>query len=404
MTVDVWQECTIGDLTSMGSGGTPPSKVSRYYGGGIPWVSIADMTASTKYVRNTTKTLSTEGLAESAAKLYEPDAVLYAMYASLGECAIAVGRVSSSQAILGIQPGPNLDREYLYYYLESIKGKIKTIGQQGAQSNLNAGMVRALRIGLPSIDEQKRISTVLRDTDDLIATLEHLITKKQAIKQGMMQQLLTGRTRLPGFTDEWSLTTLGNLGAFFKGKGVKRDDVRTTGTPCIRYGELYTDFIDYTALTRSFVSRDVANTALPIRSGDLLFAGSGETRAEIGVCVAYVGNSPAVAGGDIVVLRGDAFNPVYLATLVNSPVVADQKARAGQGDAVVHISSRALAAIVVSLPSRPEQDAIADALIDSDREIATLRGRLQKSRAIKTGMMQQLLTGRTRLHAVEGVA
>ncbi len=291
-----------------------------------------------------------------------------------------------------------VDQRFLLYLLKASEGKLRESGQSGSQMNVNTDIVKGLHVCIPvDLKEQERIAAALWDIDDLIATLERLIAKKQAIKQGMMQQLLTGRTRLPGFDDEWASTTLGELGTFLKGKGVKRDDVRATGTPCIRYGELYTEFIDYTALTRSFVNRDVASTALPIRYGDLLFAGSGETRAEIGMCVAYVGGVPAVAGGDIVVLRGDTFNPVYLATLANSPAVANQKARAGQGDAVVHISGRALAAVSVSLPSRPEQDAIAEVLIDSDREIATLRGRLQKAHAIKTGMMQQLLTGRTRL-------
>ena len=225
------------------------------------------------------------------------------------------------------------------------------------------------------------------------------MAKRQAIKQGMMQQLLTGYARLPGFSSAWTTVTLGDMGTFLKGRGVKRDDVQATGVPCIRYGELYTRFINYTATTNSFVSLEVARTALPIRAGDLLFAGSGETREEIGVCVAYVGDAAAVAGGDIVVLRGGSFNPVYLATLVNTPAVVSQKARAGQGDAVVHIHSRALAAITVSIPMRTEQDAIAEVLMDADSELNVLRARLSKARAIKQGMMQELLTGQTRLPA-----
>lgn len=150
-------------------------------------------------------------------------------------------------------------------------------------------------------------------------------------------------------------------------------------------------------MTRSFVSRDVAATALPILPGDLLFAGSGETRDEIGMCVAYVGEQEAVAGGDILVLRGTDFNPVYLATLANSSALAQQKARAGQGDAVVHISARALAAVTAEIPGRGEQDAVAAVLIDADRELSLLHRRLGKAREQKTGMMQELLTGRTRL-------
>jgi type I restriction enzyme S subunit len=265
--------------------------------------------------------------------------------------------------------------------------------------------IRDFAICIPrSPREQERISNALSDTDSVISTLERLIAKKQAVKQGMMQQLLTGKTRLPGFSEPWTHRLLGDLGTFLKGRGVKRDDVRESGVPCIRYGEIYTTFDDYTSVTRSFVEPRIAETALPLRTGDLLFAVSGETRDEIGKCVAYIGIIPAIAGGDIVVLRGTGFISTYLALLANTSTVTDQKARAGQGDAVVHISSRALAAIEVELPPRDEQDAIAEVVMDSDREIGLLELRLRKARSIKQGMMQQLLTGRIRLPVAESSA
>ncbi|QBJ21044.1 restriction endonuclease subunit S [Kocuria marina subsp. indica] len=246
-------------------------------------------------------------------------------------------------------------------------------------NNLRPSAVGELRVWLPNFEEQQRIAQALMDADELIVALERLIAKKQAIKQGMMQQLLTGRTRLPGFTAEWQSVALGELGVFLKGRGVKRDDVRSSGVSCIRYGELYTGFINYTYSANSFVTDEVAATALPIFKGDLLFAGSGETRDEIGLCVAYVGENAAVAGGDIIVLRGTGFNPIFLATLTNLPTVANQKARAGQGDAVVHISSRALSEIMVSIPEKPEQNAIAKVLVDADQELVRLRARLTKA-------------------------
>ncbi len=192
-----WREVRLGDVATMGSGGTPPSAVSRYYGGGIPWVSISDMTSAAKYVRVTEKTLSRDGLSHSAARLYTPEVVLYAMYASLGECALPVGQMSSSQAILGILPGSELDREYLYYYLCSRKHQVKEMGQQGTQANLNAGMVRDFALALPGPAEQRAIAAAIADLDDELEVLTARLRKANAIKQGMMQELLTGRTRLP---------------------------------------------------------------------------------------------------------------------------------------------------------------------------------------------------------------
>lgn len=256
-----------------------------------------------------------------------------------------------------------------------------------------------LRVPLPVLppEEQKRVVEALADVDSSAASLERLIRKKRAIKQGLMQELLTGRTRLPGFDADWSTQRLSMLGSFQRGRGIKRDEVRPSGVPCIRYGELYTTYVDYTSSTVSFVDQSVATTALPIRTGDVLFAGSGETKEEIGICVAYVGDAPAVSGGDIIVLRGANYDPVYLASLLNTPEVANQKARGGQGDAVVHINWRVLADIEVSLPERSEQAAIGRVIRDADAEIEALERRLQATRAVKQGMMQELLTGRTRL-------
>ena len=296
-----------------------------------------------------------------------------------------------------------IDVRFAHYLLSAIK--MSSLVATTALPSLNGGQLRSIPLHVPEdIREQRRIAAVLADADDQIAALKRLIAKKQAIKRGMMQQLLTGRSHLPGFSDSWGVTMIGALGIFLKGVGVKRDDVRSFGVRCIRYGELYTAFSDYTSQARSFVTSAVAATALPLKSGDLLFAGSGETREEIGKCVAYIGPTPAVAGGDVIVLRGDRFNPVYLAMLANMSDVARQRARAGQGDAVVHISSRALAEIEVTLPPREEQDAIAQVIVDANHEIEALGKRLAKARDIKQGMMQELLTGRARLPAFEAVA
>jgi len=291
-----------------------------------------------------------------------------------------------------------------FFQSDNFKRQIET--HLGATINqITNGSLNSFLVNLPDLPaERDAISRCLEHVTSLIDTVERLIAKKRAIKQGMMQELLTGRTRLPGFTEPWVNTTLGAVGRFLKGRGIKRNDVRSRGIRCIRYGELYTSFHDYTDDARSFVSSEVAATALALRTGDVLFAGSGEIRDEIGKCVAYLGPSPAVAGGDVIVFRGDQFNPVYLALLANSPEVVSQKARAGQGDAVVHIYSHALAAIEISLPPRAEQDAIAQVILDADRELTLLGQRLAKARDIKEGMMQELLTGRTRLPVAQGTA
>ena len=271
------------------------------------------------------------------------------------------------------------------------------MAQGHAVVHIRAGHLAQIELRLPPLPEQRAIAAVLSDVDELIGSLEALTAKKRAIKQAAMQELLTGTTRLPGFGGEWEMRRLGNLGTFSKGRGIKRTDLRKTGVGCVRYGELYTRYENYVSKPASKVPQDIADIALPIRRGDLMFAASGETADEIGICVAYVGSEPAYAGGDIIVLRASGQDAVYLAHLLNAPVAARQKTRMAQGDAVVHIRADHLAAIEIPLPPLPEQRAIATTLSDMDSEIAALDHRLDKTRAIKQGMMQQLLTGSIRL-------
>jgi type I restriction enzyme, S subunit len=212
-----------------------------------------------------------------------------------------------------------------------------------------------------------------------------------------MQQLLTGKQRLPGFDGEWTNVELQELGSFSKGKGIKKDEVVSDGIPCILYGEIYTLHHDYIKEFHSSIPASVARKSQRIRYGDLLFTGSGETIEEIGKCVAYLGDQEAYAGGDIVILSPVRDDSMFLGYLMNHSSIVAQKSSRGQGDAVVHISARYLAKLRFALPAMEEQRAIAAVLSDMDAEIAALEARREKTSRIKLGMIQELLTGRTRL-------
>lgn len=204
------------------------------------------------------------------------------------------------------------------------------------------------------------------------------------------------------FGRAWETRRLGALATFRKGKGIRRTDLRKIGARCVRYGELYTRYRNYVVDPISRIPEDVAAAALRIEKGELLFAGSGETAEEIGTCVAYIGDEPAYAGGDIIVLRAPRQDPVYLAHLMNAPEAVRQKARMAQGDAVVHIRGDHLAEVELPLPPLPEQRAIAAVLMDVDALIGSLEALIAKKRAIKRAAMQQLLTGRIRLPGFSG--
>ena len=197
--------------------------------------------------------------------------------------------------------------------------------------------------------------------------------------------------------DGWTNTKLGSLGIFLKGSGVRKDEALSGNLACVRYGEIYTKHNDYIKTFYSWISPDVATTAMRLKTGDLLFAGSGETKEEIGKCVAFVDDIEAYAGGDIVILRPETADATFLGYYMNTTSITRQKASKGQGDAVVHIGSAALASLDITIPTQAEQAAIAKVLSDIDAEIAALDAKLDKVRQLKQGMMHELLTGRIRL-------
>ena len=149
---------------------------------------------------------------------------------------------------------------YRGYLLEKAPAKIqlRRLATGLKVFGISKRALRNIRVPLPSSAEQRAIAEALSDVDGLLGALEALIAKKQAIKQAAMQQLLTGKTRLPGFSGEWETKRLGEIGGFSKGRGIKREDVSDTGLPCIRYGELYTRYKDYILDPVSRISPSVA--------------------------------------------------------------------------------------------------------------------------------------------------
>jgi type I restriction enzyme S subunit len=287
---------------------------------------------------------------------------------------------------------------FYLYFSTHFYNRIMQMTAKSSVDSVRRNMIAKMQVPVPPTEaEQRAISVALGDVNSLLHMLEKLISKRRDLKQAAMQQLLTGKTRLPGFKAEWKATQLGYTGSFLKGIGIKKNEVASDGLPCIRYGEIYTHHNDHLKAFNSFITPETAKRSQRIQKGDLLFAGSGETAEEIGKCVAFLGDEEAYAGGDIIIFRPFEQDSKFLGYLMNDSSVANQKSQMGQGEVVVHISSKNLARLELFLPSPPEQTAIAGVLSDMDAELAALEQRRTKTDALKQGMMQELLTGRTRL-------
>lgn len=379
---------------------------TRFWGGDLPWVSAKDMK-----VPRLSDTIDhvTPLAVGNGTRLIQPGTILMVVrgmsLAHSFPVAIAERPLTFNQDLKAFVTKPSVNSEFILRWFQANQVMILQLATDSTHGTkrIPTGDLLQTLIALPLPAEQRAIAAVLSDVDGLLGALEVLITKKRAIKRAAMQQLLTGKTRLRGYSGEWETKRLGEIGHFFKGRGVNRDDAQGGSLPCVRYGEIYTTHHDYIRTFHSWISPEVAATATQLRSGDLLFAGSGETKEEIGKCVAFVTDTEAYAGGDIVILRPKSAHPLFLGYVLNIPEVARQKASLGQGDAVVHISAASLAQVSLAVPPVGEQAAIATVLSDMDVEIAALEARRDKTRAIKQGMMQQLLTGRIRMRPTEGL-
>lgn len=196
--------------------------------------------------------------------------------------------------------------------------------------------------------------------------------------------------------DDWTTKSLGEIGIFLKGKGIAKAEIVDSGKPCIRYGEIYSEYNYFVEEFKSFIDETSANNSEPIYKNDLLFAGSGETLEDIGKCVAYIKSDEAYAGGDIIILRPNSEDAHYLGYLLNNDEFKKQTYKLGQGHSVVHIYSSSLKNIKVSLPPVTHQQKIAKILATWDKAIKLQQQLIENKKQYKKAVMRKLLTGEVR--------
>ena len=395
-----WVDQSLQTVGRWFSGSTPSMASVAYWSGDIPWVSPKDMKVTR--ISDSEDHISPRAVADGT-RVLPSGAILIVIRGMILAHSLPVARtergVAFNQDIKAVVTGSDVDSQFLLYWLIANAHHLRSLTTESTHGTkrLPTEMLFRALVACPPLAEQEAIAEALSDADALIESLEHLLIKKRQLKQGAMQELLTGKKRLPGFGGEWEVTRLGDLGGFLTGSGVNRDESSSGGLACVRYGELYTRHNDYIRTFHSWISPNVAATATRLKRGDILFAGSGETKEEIGKCVAFVDDVEAYAGGDIVILRTERGDPLFLGYYLNTLPINQQKASRGQGDAVVHISAAALSEIRGAFPPVAEQTAIAGVLSDMDAEIAALEVRLAKAHQLKQGMMHELLAGKIRL-------
>lgn len=190
----------------------------------------------------------------------------------------------------------------------------------------------------------------------------------------------------------WKIKKLGEIGVFFKGKGVPKNKITDTGFKCLTYGDLYTKYDFVIERVKSFIDKETALISQEIKYGDICFAGSGETLEDIGKCATFIDDEIGYAGGDIIVFRTEQ-NPIVMSYLLNSDIAKKQKFSMGQGHSVVHIYSSQLEMLKLPIPPLEEQEKIAEILLSCDKAIRLTTQIITQLKQRNQGLAQQLLTG-----------
>lgn len=288
------------------------------------------------------------------------------------------------------------DELFAFYFLKALDFTRHNSG--GAQQSLNRNFIYPIEISVPPLPEQRAIAAALSDVDALLVKLDALIAKNRDLKTAAMQQLLTGQTRLPGFSGEWKVKRLGDVADVIDPHPSHRaPDEVANGVPFVGIGDLDKSgsivgkrvrLVSPAVLEEHALRYDLHDELIGL--GRVASIGKVVSLKKLPDCYAI---SPTLG-----VIRGREAKRSYLIYTLASRFVTEQFTKIMSGSTRSSVGMEVLRELQIKLPSTEhEQSAIAAVLSDMDAELTALEARRDKTRAVKQGMMQELLTGKIRL-------
>ncbi|WP_339012424.1 restriction endonuclease subunit S [Fusobacterium animalis] len=253
-----------------------------------------------------------------------------------------------------------LNNRFLYHFLLSKSLEILKISSgSGAQPNLSTENIKSLVIPAPPLEVQKEIEKIL---DNYTKSVEGLKEKLNEELIARKNQYSWYRDYLLKFENKVEIVKLKNIATeMYRGSGIKREEVRETGIPCVRYGEIYTDYGISFEKTKSYTDENLITNKKYIDYGDILFAITGESVEEIGKSTAYIGKEKCLVGGDILVMKHKQ-DPVYLSYVLSTENVQKQKSKGKIKSKVVHTNATNIGEIEIPLPPLEVQKRIVEVL------------------------------------------
>ena len=302
-----------------------------------------------------------------------------------------------SGRVLRVRPFKQTDSLYLHYGLlkHSVRSDIVSRAVGLTMASINTKILGETELSLPPLNEQHCIASALTSIDNLISSLSKLIEKKKNIKQGAMQQLLTGKTRLKGFSEPWVEKKLGDVAVNYTGLTYSPMNVKSYGTLVLRSSNIQKGILVFN--DNVFVDMDIPSRAIA-KKNDLLICVRNGSKALIGKSAVITDYADGMAfGAFMTILHANDIQQGFLNYLWQTDYI-QQQVKDNMGATINQITNADIEQFKIVVPhSLKEQQAIATILTKMDDEITALEAKKAKYEAIKQGMMQQLLTGKIRL-------
>lgn len=385
----------LGKLATVSTGGTPDRGTPAYWGGSIPWVGTGEIDFN--IITTATDYLTEDGLAASAAKLLPPGTLLMAMYgqgATRGKVGLLGIEAATNQACAAIQPkDKSIEAEFLLHVLETNYTRIRQLSNSGGQDNLNTTLIKEIPIPLMSKSQRVKLVRLANEWNQALTLQSELVEKLEQRKQGLMQQLLTGRQRLKGFQGAWQTQRL----ATFLTRVTRKNAAGCTRALTVSAQRGLVEQGSYFA--KQMAAEDNEHYLL-LQRGEFAYNRSAALGCPYGaikrlddfdegivstLCLCFgITDSQAV--------HTDYLNAVFDAGLLNRQLraIAHEGARS---HGLLNVTSTDFFKMQLSLPPPPEQAAIAEVLNEAAEAVRLQRQQLQALRQQKRALLQRLLSG-----------
>ena len=378
-------------LVERGKFSVRPRNDSRYFGGNIPFVQTGDIGAANTYLTCYSQTLNEDGLKVS--KLFPKNSILITIAANIGDTAITTFDVACPDSVVAIQPFKDkADYFWLKMVLETCKDDLDSKSTQKKKKNINLQVLKPLLIRTPPLPEQKKIARILSTWDRAIEVAEKLLNNSRQQKKALMQQLLTGKKRLPGFNGKWKKVNIGNVVHIASGKS-KSKFINENGE---RY------IIDMGSISRE--GKLIPSKKTDLDEDYLLHEQLVMPKDDIGGgnIIGRVGfidqDRKYVLGDHVYALYVHGCDSLFLCYLINHDTVNKSLRRKANGTAQLGLGKKDVEKQPVYIPNtKEEQQKIASVLSAANKEIEILEQKLGCLRQEKKALMQQLLTGKRRV-------